>query len=780
MKNFFLVFLYALSFTSANYSQTEYWKPISGPFGGLILSLVVQGDTIFAGGQGGLFISTNKGSDWNSLGFNEMDITQLIYCNHYLYAVGRSGGIVYNLINNSFKKINEYSLQTVAAIDSMVFIGGEYGGVKKSTNYGSTWVSANNGIDNYDIEKIFITSNGTVLASAAGASGNDIFRSTDWGESWHKLSYPFPPYTGNFAGICEFNSKLFSFSFSNNAIVYVSTDYGLTWSLPQSASPPSDIITSIHADEKGVYTGCYRFGFFASVNEGRAWGGFSGGLINKDVFDIKSDSENVYIATYSGIYAKRKNENIWKSLNNGLVNLNITDILYNNGKLFAASYGSGLFISEDLGENWVQNTISSRIFIRCIENIDGLIYGIAGTSYPDYTDVVIKSVNNGASWQELSSGFDTGGLRCIAGNKYALFVGSGYGLFKSTNKGNTWEKLLNGMPSNIVVSDLAVYDSTILFVNGQAGIYKSSDLGLNWNYYSVPESFSLSKIKISNDGKVTIAGNSQVNRLHQSSDLGKSWSIVSTPLFNAYVTDILFYEDKMAASLSKDGGVIKSNGIDFNWYQCVENLNNRDVNSLENVEGVLFAGTNGSGISLLVSSDIVPIPFDKDTLQSNNLNVRWYKLPGIENYRVQLFEQDNLVFPKYDATLNDTIFSISNLDFKTNYSWRVSSVTKFWDDAFSELIPFYVGDPNTFTLYQNFPNPFNNTTVIKFDLPATSKVEIFLYDILGRQLRNILEDEMEIGTHKVNLTLNDFASGVYFYQIKAGSFIQTKKLMLLK
>ena len=72
------------------------------------------------------------------------------------------------------------------------------------------------------------------------------------------------------------------------------------------------------------------------------------------------------------------------------------------------------------------------------------------------------------------------------------------------------------------------------------------------------------------------------------------------------------------------------------------------------------------------------------------------------------------------------------------------------------MIPFYVGDPNTFTLYQNFPNPFNNTTVIKFDLPATSKVEIFLYDILGRQLRNILEDEMEIGTHKVNLTLNDF------------------------
>ena len=85
MKNFFLVFLYALSFTSVNYSQTEYWKPIGGPFGGLILSLAVNGDTIFAGGQGGLFISTNKGSDWNSLGFNETDIAQLIYCNHYLY-----------------------------------------------------------------------------------------------------------------------------------------------------------------------------------------------------------------------------------------------------------------------------------------------------------------------------------------------------------------------------------------------------------------------------------------------------------------------------------------------------------------------------------------------------------------------------------------------------------------------------------------------------------------------------------------------------------------------
>ncbi len=780
MKNFFLVFLYALSFTSANYSQTEYWKPIGGPFGGLILSLAVNGDTIFAGGQGGLFISTNKGSDWNSLGFNETDIAQLIYCNHYLYAVGRRGGIAYNLINNSFKEINEYALQTVAAIDSMVFIGSEYGGVRKSTDYGSTWVSANNGIDNYDIEKIFITSNGSVLASAAGTSGNDVFRSTDWGESWHKLSYPFPPYTGNFAGICEFNSKLFSFSFSNNAVVYVSTDYGLTWSLPQSASPPSDIITSIHADEKGVYTGCHRFGFFASFNEGINWGAFNGGLLSKDVFDIKSDSINIYIATYSGFFSKKKNENSWHSMNGGLTNLQIKDILYFDRKLYVATYGSGIFCSSNFGETWSQNTLGSRIYVSKLELIDGTLYGLAADSYPEYYFAVVKSSDEGINWLTLNSGFDTGSLRCISGNQYALFVGSGYGLFKSTNKGNTWEKLLNGIPSNIAVSDLAVYDSTILFVNSQAGIYKSSDLGLNWNYYSVSESFSLSKIKISNDGKVTIAGNSQVNRLHQSSDLGKSWSIVSTPLFNASVTDILFYEDKMAASLSQDGGVIKSNGIDSNWYQCVENLNNGDVNCLESVDGVLFAGTNGSGISLLVSSEIVPIPFDKDTVQSNNLNVCWHKFPSIENYRVQLFEQDNLVFPKYDATLKDTIFSISNLDFKTNYSWRVSSVTKFWDDAFSELIPFYVGDPNTFTLYQNFPNPFNNTTVIKFDLPATSKVEIFLYDILGRQLRNILEDEMEIGTHKVNLTLNDFASGVYFYKIKAGDFVQTKKLMLLK
>jgi subtilisin-like proprotein convertase family protein len=88
--------------------------------------------------------------------------------------------------------------------------------------------------------------------------------------------------------------------------------------------------------------------------------------------------------------------------------------------------------------------------------------------------------------------------------------------------------------------------------------------------------------------------------------------------------------------------------------------------------------------------------------------------------------------------------------------------------------------PEKFNLYQNYPNPFNPVTNIKFDLPKDVHTKIVVYDILGREVRTILNEFSKAGSHQIEFNAAELASGIYFYRIEAGDYVDTKKLMLLK
>ena len=98
-----------------------------------------------------------------------------------------------------------------------------------------------------------------------------------------------------------------------------------------------------------------------------------------------------------------------------------------------------------------------------------------------------------------------------------------------------------------------------------------------------------------------------------------------------------------------------------------------------------------------------------------------------------------------------------------------------------KLIASASGLPKAYALHQNYPNPFNPTTTIAFDLPATSVVSLKVYNILGQEVSTLLDGvQMEGGVHVATFNASDIPSGVYFYQLRAGSFTATKKLMLMK
>jgi hypothetical protein len=86
----------------------------------------------------------------------------------------------------------------------------------------------------------------------------------------------------------------------------------------------------------------------------------------------------------------------------------------------------------------------------------------------------------------------------------------------------------------------------------------------------------------------------------------------------------------------------------------------------------------------------------------------------------------------------------------------------------------------SYKLEQNYPNPFNPATNIKYSVPAPGMVTIKVYDILGSEVATLVNEEKSAGSYEVRFNAGTLSSGVYFYNIKAGSYNITKKMMLLK
>jgi hypothetical protein len=88
--------------------------------------------------------------------------------------------------------------------------------------------------------------------------------------------------------------------------------------------------------------------------------------------------------------------------------------------------------------------------------------------------------------------------------------------------------------------------------------------------------------------------------------------------------------------------------------------------------------------------------------------------------------------------------------------------------------------PKTYWLGQNYPNPFNPSTTIVYHLPENAAVQLKIFDTLGKEVKRLVDEDNTIGLHRIHLDLQDFASGIYFYQLRTNAFTQTKRLMLVK
>jgi hypothetical protein len=124
-------------------------------------------------------------------------------------------------------------------------------------------------------------------------------------------------------------------------------------------------------------------------------------------------------------------------------------------------------------------------------------------------------------------------------------------------------------------------------------------------------------------------------------------------------------------------------------------------------------------------------------------------------------------------------FYDKNIIGKANICYRLKQIDNDGAYKYSDIISIHYV-PEEFALFQNYPNPFNPVTTIRYQVPVTSKVIIKVYNILGVELAELVNDQKEPGIYDIDFIGETFASGVYIYKIFTGTFSNSRKMILLK
>jgi len=366
------------------------------------------------------------------------------------------------------------------------------------------------------------------------------------------------------------------------------------------------------------------------------------------------------------------------------------------------------------------------------------------------SDGLFYSPDNGATWITITFPYKKTGM-VYKTNSGDLYVDASFnGLYRSKNETGNWELVgfqdveidrmfehANGnLLFHISAYNNAVYSSVYTF-------YLSKDNGLSWKSLPSQNSFSKSLglgVAI-HPNKTIYIGTYQ--GLYKSSD-GESWSYCEPGTVYATVVrsnGLIYFTTSNEIRITMDNGTaLGIVPITQTPFVATKIFKDQQEN--------LFAETSDYTSSYLY----------KNTNGTTTWNLLG-ELSGVNNHAYVKQIQMN--------SFGDIFYVDNGALFKIN-----RTVTDVAKDSYSQ--------PTEFHLFQNYPNPFNPFTTISYSLPHNSFVTLKMYNIVGQEIKTLVNEEKFSGTYSVGFDGSDISSGMYLYTLQAGYFSQSKKLLLLK
>ena len=307
-------------------------------------------------------------------------------------------------------------------------------------------------------------------------------------------------------------------------------------------------------------------------------------------------------------------------------------------------------------------------------------------------------------------------------------------------------------------------------------VFLTTNNGTNWIKRGMAEANILSLVVKG----VNLFAGTKGSGVYHSTNNGISWTAVNTGLTDSVVQCLTTSGSNLFAATGK--GVFYSTNNGINWIHTKMTISN--VTSLAASGANLFAGTEGGGVLLTTN--------DGSSWAAVNEGLTNFYISSLAISGTNIFAGN--VVGVYLSTNSGTSWTGVNSGFaNANVMSLAANGTNLfagtdgqgvWRRPLSEMVTSVEqslnNQPSQFGLEQNYPNPFNPNTTINYRLPKSGQVTIKVYDVLGNEVKTLVNEYKPAGGYSINFDAGKLGSGVYIYRITAGGYTSAKKMTLIK
>lgn len=663
------------------------------------------------------------------------------------------------------------------------------GFIAKTTNGGENWFSQSiTSLTTSTLYGIFSVDENKVFAAG---NANAFYRSTDGGNSWASIPAIFGTST-DFRSI-YFTSSQTGYVVGSRNRIAKTTDGGSTWFSVLDGGTTNQLwtISFNSAGTIGLATGGDGL-VFRSSDSGNTWSPV-GSFPDITFYSVRFGSDNVaYLSGSSGyMYKSTDSGATWNIVGYRFTSTRIKDVSFANNNVGYVVGTNFLAKTTDGGFTWQEfvSPFTGDINEVVAPSPDLAIAGADGGN-------VVRTTDGGLTWSVIPTGINgtNSDILAIDFINTTTGIAAGYNgtIAKSNDGGATWS--IAGTITGSNPWDMDMVDSEYAWVVGTGEkIFRTTDSGANWT-----EQFSMGGLGTYGvsfiDRNNGVAGGTGGNTYYTSNG-GTTWTSAVTPpdrtVWGMHIASSPVY-GSVAMAACASGYVFTSTDGGRNWIEEPRfAINTMDDVYMTDAANAWFVGSSGL-ILKYTNQGNVPVELNSFNffLSDNSVTLSWItsseannKGFNIERLSEETSEWNNIGFVKGSGSsseINSYSFTDENL-LPGKYQYRLNQInfdgsSKFYD--LGEIVE--IGIPAEFSLSQNYPNPFNPKTTISFSLAAKEFISLKVFDILGKEVAELISEVKEAGNYKIEFDASELTSGIYFYSLNAGNFSSTKKLILMK